>query len=306
MKVVHAHISLEGSPVSIQLKFPRILLPLVNISKRLVQLALLILVLNVLAYWTHQHFVETAQEQRVQLYSRFQSLNSKVDAVDARIARSYGNEDLLHAKFGLAVPDTSMRKMGVGGPTFPDSALVWSVVPIKKLKNNVSNRLDRVEAKMDRANNSYLRLQFFIESLHGNLQHTPSVWPSYGFLSSPFGPRTHPVTGEKGKMHQGIDITAPRWTAIRATANGRVETVASSETMGRYVAIDHGNGIITRYGHMVMPFVREGQMVSRFDVIGYIGNTGRATGNHLHYEVWVNNVAVNPIYYILPDQYSVE
>jgi murein DD-endopeptidase MepM/ murein hydrolase activator NlpD len=250
--------------------------------------------------------VDTAQEQRIQLYSRLQGLNAEIDSIDAKISKSYSNEDLLHAKFGLAVPDTSVRKMGLGGMTSPDNALVWSAVPIKKLKSSVANRYSRIEAKIDRSNSSYLKLQSFIESLHGNLQHTPSVLPANGFLSSPFGYRTHPVTGETEKMHLGIDLTAPKWTPIRASANGRVETVANSETMGKYVAIDHGNGIVTRYGHMVMPFVREGQMVSRFDVIGYMGSTGRTTGNHLHYEVWVNGVAVNPIYYILPDQYSVE
>jgi murein DD-endopeptidase MepM/ murein hydrolase activator NlpD len=114
------------------------------------------------------------------------------------------------------------------------------------------------------------------------------------------------VTGEVGKMHYGIDITAPKWTPIRAAANGRVDKVAGSGSMGRHVIIDHGNGIVTKYAHMEMPFAKEGQIVTRFDVIGYVGSTGLTTGNHLHYEVWVNNVAVNPIYYVLPDDYSVE
>ncbi len=306
MKLVRAHISLEGSSVSLQMSFPRVLFFFINLFKKLVQLALLILVLNMVAYWTNKHFTDIAQEQRIQLYSRFQHLNEEMDLIDNKISKSYGNEDLLHAKFGLAVPDTVMRKMGSGGSTFPDSALVWSVLPIKKLKNNVSDKFQRIRTKIDRTNNSYLKLQFYIESLQGNLQHTPSILPARGFLSSPFGYRTHPVTGEMEKMHQGIDLSAPKWTPIRATANGRVETIGASETMGRYVAIDHGNGIVTRYGHMEMPFVKEGQFVSRFDVIGYIGSTGRTTGNHVHYEVWVNGTAMNPIYYILSDQYSVE
>ena len=301
MKLVRAHISLDGSPVSMQLSFPKFFLFFLNLFRRVAQLALLILVINVLAYWTHKHFVDTAQEQRVELYSRLENLNAEIDVIDTKISKSYSYEDLLHAKFGLTVPDTSMRKMGWGGMTSPDNALVWATVPIKKLKALVSDRFGRIEAKIDRSNSSYLKLQSFIESLHGNLQHTPSVMPADGFLSSNFGFRTHPVTGETDKMHLGIDISGAKWTPIRATANGRVETVANSETLGRYVAIDHGNGIVTRFGHMAMPFAKEGQMVSRFDVIGYMGSTGRSTGNHVHYEVWVNNVAVNPISYILPD-----
>jgi len=306
MKFVRAHISLEGSPVSAQLSFPKVLLVFVGIFKRLAQLALLILIINVLAHWTRHHFTDAAQEQRIQLYSRLESLNAEIDSIDAKIFRSYGNEDLLYAKFGLVVPDTGMRKMGFGGQIFPDSAFVWSVVPIKRLKNIVSDRFNRIEAKIERANKSYLGLQSFIESLHGNLQHTPSIRPANAFLSSPFGVRTHPVTGEKEKMHLGIDLSSSKWSPIHATANGRVEMVATSETLGRYVAIDHGNGIVTRYGHMEKPFVKEGQMVSRFDIIGYMGSTGRTTGNHVHYEVWVNGEAKNPIFYILPDKYSVE
>jgi len=306
MKFLSAHISLEDSPLSVQMTFPSFLLFFLSLFKRVAQLALLILVINLLGYFTCKHFMDVAQEQKNRLYAKFQSLNMEMDSLDNKISQSYDNEDLLYIKFGLAVPDTSVREMGTGGSTLPDSLLAWSAMPIKKLKSNVSNRFQKIEAKMDRSRNSYLNLQLYMERLYGNLQHTPSVMPTSGFLSSPFGFRTHPVTGETEKMHLGIDLSAPRWTVIRATANGRVERVSDSETMGRYVSIDHGNGIITRYGHMEKPFVKEGQMISRFDVIGYMGSTGRTTGNHLHYEVWVNGVAVNPIYYILSDQYSVE
>jgi murein DD-endopeptidase MepM/ murein hydrolase activator NlpD len=306
MKIVRAHINLEGSPVSLQLGFPKFLLFFVVLFKRTVQLSLLILVLNLVAQRTYMHFLETAQEQRVNLYSRLQNINLQIDSLDTKISKTYGNEDLLYAKFGLAVQDTAAREMGFGGSVPSDSALVWSATPLKGLKSLLSHRFDRIEAKIERSHSSYLNLQSYIGRLQENLLHIPSIAPAEGFLSSAFGARTHPVTGEHGVMHMGIDVSAPKWTAIRAPANGYVDKVADSETLGKYVSIDHGNGIVTRYGHMVKPFTKEGQMVKRFDVIGYIGSTGRSTGNHLHYEVWVNDVAVNPVYYILPDQYSVE
>ncbi len=306
MNFVRTHISLEGSPVSIQVSFPRFLLFFIGVLKKIVQLSLLILVLNLFGTWTHKHFMETAQEQKNRLYSRLQSLSVEMDSLDHKISKSYRNEDRLYAKFGLAVPDTNMREMGIGGPVLPDSALVWSATPIKKLKSSLTDRFHKIETKIDRSHNSFLNLQLYVEQLYGSLQYTPSIMPTLGMLSSGFGLRTHPVTGEFGKMHQGIDITAPRWTPIRASANGRVDMVSDSETLGKYVSIDHGNGFVTRYGHMVKTFAKEGQMVTRFDVIGYVGNTGRTTGNHLHYEVWLNGLAMNPTYYILPDQYSVE
>jgi murein DD-endopeptidase MepM/ murein hydrolase activator NlpD len=307
MNFVRAHISFKSTPSSsMQVSFPKFLLYFVGAFKRLVQLSLLILVINLVGYITYEHFMKSAQEQRNTLHSRFHPKNTKIDSIDVKISESYRNEDLLYAKFGLTAPDTSVREMGFGGPTLPDSILIWSASQVKKLKSNVSDRFRGTETKISRSHNSYLTLQLYMERLHGTLQHTPSVWPVHGVLSSHFGLRTHPVTGETEKMHSGIDITAPRWTVIRAPANGRVDMVSNSETMGKYVSIDHGNNIVTRYGHMQMPFVKEGQMVSRFDVIGYIGNSGRTTGNHLHYEVWLNGTAVNPISYILPDQYSVE
>ncbi|MDR2580271.1 MAG: M23 family metallopeptidase [Fibromonadaceae bacterium] len=274
--------------------------------KRVVQFLLLVLVVNIFAYWTYQHFTEAAREQRNLLYSRFQSLNKSIDTINTTISQLYGNEDLMYAKLGLAVPDTSMKEMGFGGPVLPDSLLVRSASSLKRLKSSMADRISRTEAKIDRTHNSYLSLQLYMEQLHGKLQHTPSIWPSEGYLSSPFGTRTHPVTGEKGKMHYGVDVSAPKWTPIRASANGRIERVANSETLGKHVIIDHGNGIETRYGHMIKPFAKEGQMVKRFDIIGYMGSTGRATGSHLHYEVWFNGAPVNPIYYMLSDQYSVE
>lgn len=306
MKFVRAHISLEDSSASVQLRFPKFVFFFVDLIKRIVQFSLFILVINLFAYWTHEHFIEKVMEQRTLLYSRLQSINKEIDSIDVKVSKSYSNEDLLYAKFGLSTPDTSLREMGFGGAILPDSMLVWSAAPVRKIKSSITNKLDRMQAKINRTNNSYLDLQRYIENLQGNLQHTPSISPTVGYLSSLYGLRTHPVTGETEKMHQGIDISAPVWTAIYAPANGRVETISDSETLGKYVAIDHGNGIVTRYGHMIMPFTKEGQMVKRYDVIGYMGSTGRTTGSHLHYEVWINGSAVNPIYYMLPDQYSIE
>jgi len=306
MKFVHAHISLEGSPASVHLGFPKVLMFFIGVFKRIVQFLLLVLVINIFTYWTHQHFTESAQEQRNRLYSRFQNMEREIDSVNKRMSELYSNEDLLYAKYGLMAPDTSTKEMGFGGAKLPDSTLVWSASSLKKLKASVEGKLQRTESKINRTHNSYLSLQSYMEQLHGNLQHTPSIWPTEGHLSSAFGFRTHPVTGEHERMHQGVDISGPRWTAIRASANGKIERVADSETMGKHVIIDHGNGIVTRYGHMVKPFAKEGQIVKRYDVIGYMGSTGRTTGNHLHYEVWVNGVPVNPVYYMLPDQYSVE
>ena len=123
---------------------------------------------------------------------------------------------------------------------------------------------------------------------------TPSLWPAAGWLSSAFGNRTDPFTGHPD-FHPGIDISADKGTPIYATADGGVESAAYSGAYGNLVVIDHGFGISTRYGHMSKFAVKAGDHVQRGDVIGYIGQTGRANGPHVHYEVWLNGRMLNPL-----------
>ena len=114
------------------------------------------------------------------------------------------------------------------------------------------------------------------------------------------------MTGEVGKMHQGIDISNDRWTPIYAPADGVVEISQLSSSFGNFVVLNHGNGLKTRYGHMQMSAVTPGEFVHRYQILGYMGNTGRSVGPHLHYEVWKNGVPVNPLPYILPNDYEVD
>jgi murein DD-endopeptidase MepM/ murein hydrolase activator NlpD len=123
---------------------------------------------------------------------------------------------------------------------------------------------------------------------------TPSMWPVAGWLSSPFGERTDPFTG-RPDFHPGIDISADKGTPIHATADGTVESASYSGAYGNLVVLDHGFGISTRYGHMSRFAVKAGDHVKRGDVIGYIGQTGRANGPHVHYEVWLNGRMLNPL-----------
>ena len=127
---------------------------------------------------------------------------------------------------------------------------------------------------------------------------TPSIWPAEGHLTSGFGNRTNPFTG-KAVLHAGIDIANRIGTPIVAPARGTVVSAGWQNAYGNCIVIDHGNSITTRYAHMETTVVSEGQEVKRGQVIGTIGNTGRSTGPHLHYEIRVGGVPVNPMRYIL-------
>ncbi|MEK6627832.1 MAG: M23 family metallopeptidase [Bdellovibrionota bacterium] len=147
---------------------------------------------------------------------------------------------------------------------------------------------------------SVLQLWESLSDSQSFLASTPSLRPSRGPIGSRFGYRADPING-KMKMHAGLDIVVPPGTPVRATADGVVSFAGWDEFYGKLVSIDHGFGVLTRYGHNSQVYVQVGQKVDKYDVISAAGSTGRSTGPHLHYEVRVNNVPVNPLNYILDE-----
>jgi murein DD-endopeptidase MepM/ murein hydrolase activator NlpD len=129
------------------------------------------------------------------------------------------------------------------------------------------------------------------------LADAPSMWPIEGPVTSSFGEREDPFNGE-GAFHSGIDISAPFGTPVRATADGEVSDAAMGAGYGREVVLNHGHDVLTVYGHLSAIAVMPGQHVTQGQIIGYVGQSGRSTGPHLHYEVRVHNVPVNPHKYL--------
>ena len=129
------------------------------------------------------------------------------------------------------------------------------------------------------------------------LADAPSIWPVEGRVGSSFGQREDPINGE-GAFHPGLDIEAPYGTPVRAAADGDVTGMNLCAGYGRQVVLDHGHDLLSLYGHLSAVAVIPGQHVIRGQVIGYVGQSGRATGPHLHYEVRVHNVPVNPHKYL--------
>jgi murein DD-endopeptidase MepM/ murein hydrolase activator NlpD len=129
--------------------------------------------------------------------------------------------------------------------------------------------------------------------------NVPDMWPIMGPITSGFGEREDPIMGGgEGEFHKGVDIGSPDGTPVHAPADGRVIKAGPGTGYGREIEIDHGNGIITLYGHLSGYNVTVGEQVVKGQVIGYVGHSGRATGAHLHYEVQVRGTAVNPHRYL--------
>jgi len=129
------------------------------------------------------------------------------------------------------------------------------------------------------------------------LADAPSLWPLEGRVTSSFGEREDPINGE-GAFHAGIDIAAAYGSTVRAAADGDVTATRMGSGYGREVTIDHGHDVLTVYGHLSAMIVVPGQHVTRGQVVGYVGQSGRSTGPHLHYEVRVHMVPVNPHKYL--------
>lgn len=146
-----------------------------------------------------------------------------------------------------------------------------------------------------------VRQQDLLRALRNNrslLASRPSIWPVTGFVSSSFGGRSSPF-GRGWHFHKGLDISNRLGTPVVASAEGTVIMAGHDGAYGDSVEIDHGGGIVTKYAHLQRATVKPGQWIRRGEVIGHVGMTGRTTGPHLHYEVRLNGVPVNPMRYIL-------
>lgn len=162
----------------------------------------------------------------------------------------------------------------------------------------LSKDLERLEKMARFQEESFNNLKSHLADKKDLIDRTPYRWPVRGFLTSNYGPRTHPLTGQQ-QMHSALDIAALKGTPIRTPGDGIVTFAGENTSLGNMIVIDHGYGIITRYGHNNANLVRAGQKVKRGDVIATVGSTGRSTGPHLHYEIRINDVAINPLSIII-------
>lgn len=171
----------------------------------------------------------------------------------------------------------------------------------RQLRRELRDRVIALESQIDRLNASYLELQTRIDSVGRGCDRIPSIQPvinkQLSLLTASYGMRIHPFY-KTLQAHQGVDYTIPEGSRVFATADGTVKEVAQrSSTSGRTVVIDHGNGYETSYSHLSKINVNKGQRVHRGDIIALSGDTGLSLSPHLHYEVRLNGMRVDPIHY---------
>ena len=200
-------------------------------------------------------------------------------------------------------PQNSAKNWGVGGGSYGLSSYSFTTSlahESKALANKLSNSLGHLTTQAKIKAISLQELDHFFKDQKSFLQSTPSIWPTRGWVTSGFGYRESPFTGLR-ENHEGWDIGARSGSAVRATADGMITVAGRERGYGKLIEIDHGYGIVTRYGHNSKNLIKVGSKVKRGQIVALVGNTGRSTGPHLHYEVIVNGVPANPKNYILED-----
>jgi murein DD-endopeptidase MepM/ murein hydrolase activator NlpD len=181
-----------------------------------------------------------------------------------------------------------------------------------ELENSIVSTLKNLEKRMNFQDRSYNQINEFIKNKELLLSSTPAIQPVSNTdlkrVASGFGYRIDPIY-KTPRFHAGLDFTAPQGTPIYATANGVAKIAGNKGNgYGNHVVINHGYGYETLYGHMFRVNVKQGQKVSRGEVIGYVGSTGKSTGPHCHYEVHKNGQRIDPVYFfyndLTPEQFN--
>lgn len=219
-------------------------------------------------------------EQLARTTTILQADMDRLNALDAEIRRIVNNEDMTSTSRAGLVRSSGNYK-GQGGPEVQSDI------------TSINNAASHLQAAIKVREQDLIELKQELLAKRARLDATPSIWPTSGDVTSRFGWRNSPWGGGSD-WHPGIDIANSSGTPIVATADGEV---VQSEWYGGYgnmVKINHGNSIATVYGHNSQNLVQEGQAVKKGQVIAYLGSTGYSTGPHVHYEVRVNETAVNP------------
>jgi len=237
---------------------------------------------------TQQEQIDTLQEK----ITFFERKLADLKQVDEKI-RGMASE-LTGAKKGKQAPKAEARAkeqmLGIGGPMPAGEAGGDKLTSLNR-------HMDRLLEDAAARERSLAELQEHLRNQRSIAAVTPSIWPVTGWVTSEFGARTNPF-GSRREFHTALDIATKLGAPIVAPADGIVSNVEKRPDLGLLIQVEHGRGIATLYAHLFRAAVSKGQVVKRGDVIGYVGNSGRSTGAHLHYSVSLNGVYVNPRKYL--------
>jgi murein DD-endopeptidase MepM/ murein hydrolase activator NlpD len=266
-----------------------------------------IIVMALLAgYATISHTTDLSHAARLQeenallarqigeLHGRLITLTDTLTSISQRDAR-------IRVLANLEPIDPQVQAAGIGGPASASDLNLSGLTGIARRSAEVRVDLGALIRRANLLASSFKEAADSLALHSARLAATPSIMPTQGWLSSAFSAmRTHPIL-HMARPHEGIDVSAPMGSPIEAPAAGVVTDAGWENGYGNTITINHGFGIVTKFAHASKLLVKTGQRVSRGQRIALVGNSGLATGPHLHYEVHVNGRPVNPLKFVLPE-----
>jgi murein DD-endopeptidase MepM/ murein hydrolase activator NlpD len=282
-----------------QFKIPKILFNLI--------LAVAVLATTVLVWASYDYLKlkkdlpdnESLLKENSLYKNQLSSLAGKIDQINKKVAELKAFETKLKVMVNLETGKQDTQFLGVGGSDFSLLEKANSSANSdQKLINLMHSSLDNLNTEISVQSKDKAELFDFLKSQKSLFSCTPSILPAVGWVSSRFGYRISPFTSTK-EFHKGLDISSRVGTEIVSPADGIISAIDKTDGLGNSITINHGYGYQTVYGHLSQVLVGKGQAVKRNDKIALMGNTGRSTGPHLHYEVHLNDIPVNPEKYIL-------
>jgi murein DD-endopeptidase MepM/ murein hydrolase activator NlpD len=267
-------------------------------------LALVVLLVDYVSMSRIRHQFKVLTRETAEQKVKIADYEKSIGQLQATVSTYENYTKKINIVLGLKSPDVLTSPAGLGGGGSEGEAAgaggnVPSVSPPGLPQDSVQGLIQKAQSVEN-------NLRIDATASEGKVFEwatRPSIMPTAGWISSPFGMRTDPFTGNV-VMHWGIDISTNEGNPVKAAADGIVISVQKDKYLGNSVTISHGNGIVTVYGHLMdmkTRVVREGQNVKRWDIIGYVGHTGKAIGPHVHYEVHRDGKPVNPTYYLLEE-----
>jgi len=278
----------------------------------LVQVGMGVMLLAGLGLGASAHYFSVAQdasenrilrEENLTLRSQLKTVRERIEHIGSTLDRVERFDQKLRAVTLLNDPQ---RNLAMGpteeapGSTAPTAVTQFTQLTTTESPKALMGRLDRLSAEATRQEQSLQELQAYFQDQKSLLASTPSIWPARGWVTSDFGLRLDPYTADRVN-HGGMDIAAPQGKEVFSPSDGTVVFAGLEGGYGNVLVIDHGYGIKTRYGHLSKINVKAGDRVKRGAIIANVGNTGRSTGPHLHYEVRVNGIPQNPRKFILEE-----
>ena len=242
------------------------------------------------------------QDENSRLAQEIGELHGRLSTLSDTLTRISQRDARIRVLANLEPIDPQVQAAGIGGPSLAARPGLLNAGPAVRRSEEIRVDLNALIRRANLLASSFEEAKDSLASHSQRLAATPSIMPTQGWLTSAFSSmREHPIL-HIARPHEGIDVTAPMGSPIEAPAAGVVTDAGWESGYGNTVTIDHGYGITTKFAHASKLLVKAGQRVSRGQRIALVGNTGLATGPHLHYEVHVNGRPVDPLRYVLPDR----